>query len=572
MRSQTPTPSPVRFVNTLLSALLAVLVFSSSPALAQSPPGSVSAVSLSRADGTVTAAWPAVAGATKYHVTYSTDGGASWHAPVADHQNVPTNSLTFSADNAKTYVVGVRAGNDGGWGGWRNSPSAGPFVPPAISAALTISAANADEGDALAFTVTLDNAVPGGFTVTPTFTDGTATSGTDYTANTSALTFTGTAGETQTVTVATTDDTDVEDDETFTVGLTVSNTTHDVTASDTATGTITNDDTAPTVSAALTIADADADEGNALAFTVTLDNAVPDGFTVTPSFTDGTATSGTDYTANTSALTFTGTAGETQTVTVATSDDTDVEDDETFTVGLSVSNTTHDVTASDTATGTITNDDTAPTVSAALTIADAEADEGNALAFTVRLDNAVPGGFTVTPTFTDGATVPGGDLSALTARQGSDYTASQLTLDFAGTAGETVSFTVPTIEDYAAEYPELFTVGLAVSGTSHRVTATDTATGLIRDDDAVAAASAGAGIASGGPASRQGRLLAALVAPRPHDRPAGVLLRHRQAGRGDHQPRHPLQGLPDPLQSKKRRHSGGRGRRNVVGGVRHRHQ
>ena len=96
----------------------------------QSPPERVSSVSLSRADGEVTADWPAVSGATKYHVTYSTDGGKSWHAPVDDHTNVPTNSLTFSADNAKSYVVGVRAGNDVGWGGWRNSPAAGPFVPP----------------------------------------------------------------------------------------------------------------------------------------------------------------------------------------------------------------------------------------------------------------------------------------------------------------------------------------------------------------------------------------------------------------------------------------------------------
>ena len=99
MRRQTPTPSPVRFVNTVatLAALLAVLVFASPPALAQSPPGAVAAVSLSRADGTVTADWPAVAGATRYHVAYSADGGASWHAPVDDHQNIPANRLTFSA-------------------------------------------------------------------------------------------------------------------------------------------------------------------------------------------------------------------------------------------------------------------------------------------------------------------------------------------------------------------------------------------------------------------------------------------------------------------------------------------
>ena len=87
----------------------------------------------------------------------------------------------------------------------------------------------------------------------------------------------------------------------------MSGSTHDVTATSTATGTITNDD-----SATVTIAAASADEGAAFSFTVTLDKAVPGGLTVTPSFSDGTATKGTDYTENTAVLSFTGTAGETQ--------------------------------------------------------------------------------------------------------------------------------------------------------------------------------------------------------------------------------------------------------------------
>ena len=94
------------------------------------PPGAISAVSVTREDGSLTATWDAPDGATKYHATYTDDGGKSWHAPVDDHTNIPTNSLTFSVDNAKTYVIGVRAGNDAGWSGWRNSPSAGPYIPP----------------------------------------------------------------------------------------------------------------------------------------------------------------------------------------------------------------------------------------------------------------------------------------------------------------------------------------------------------------------------------------------------------------------------------------------------------
>ena len=126
----------------------------------------------------------------------------------------------------------------------------------------------------------------------------------------------------------------------------MSGATATVTATDTATGTINDDD-----SAAVTIADASANEGDGITFTVTLDKAVQDGLKVTPSFTDVTATKGTDYTENTTALTFTGTAGEKKTFTVATTEDTAVEADETFTVSLAVSGTSLTVTATDTATG-----------------------------------------------------------------------------------------------------------------------------------------------------------------------------------------------------------------------------
>ena len=101
-------------------------------------PGHVGVVLLARADGTLTANWNAVAGATRYHVTYTTDNTKSWHAPVDDHTNVAANSLTFSADNAKTYVVGVRAGNDHDqWSGWVNSDPIDPIDPGQAPPAVT---------------------------------------------------------------------------------------------------------------------------------------------------------------------------------------------------------------------------------------------------------------------------------------------------------------------------------------------------------------------------------------------------------------------------------------------------
>ena len=91
-------------------------------------------------------------------------------------------------------------------------------------ATITVSNAETQEGGDLVFTATLDKALPSSVTVTPTFTHGTAT-GADYTANTSSITFAGTAGEQKTFRVSTTRDTENEGTEQFTVGLTVSSNT-----------------------------------------------------------------------------------------------------------------------------------------------------------------------------------------------------------------------------------------------------------------------------------------------------------------------------------------------------------
>ena len=125
---------------TLLAALAVVgmgimLALSTPGAEAQSAPGAVNNLTLTRGDGTVTATWDAPGGATKYHVTYTDNGAQSWSLAALEHT---TNSITISnADNSKTYVVGVRAGNQHGWSGWRNSPSAGPYTPPTPTTAPT---------------------------------------------------------------------------------------------------------------------------------------------------------------------------------------------------------------------------------------------------------------------------------------------------------------------------------------------------------------------------------------------------------------------------------------------------
>ena len=108
----------------------------------------------------------------------------------------------------------------------------------------------------------------------------------------------------------------------------------------------------------ISIANASVTEGNSgtasLEFTVTASRAVGAGATVQYSTSNGTATAGTDYTANSGTLTIPQNS-TTATLTILVNGDTLLETDETLTVTLSSpSNLTLGTT---TATGTITNDD-----------------------------------------------------------------------------------------------------------------------------------------------------------------------------------------------------------------------
>ena len=68
----TSSPSRLTWRHAALFMLLLVApMLVLSPAIAQSPPAAVGSITVTRHDGTVTASWNAVSGATRYHVTYS---------------------------------------------------------------------------------------------------------------------------------------------------------------------------------------------------------------------------------------------------------------------------------------------------------------------------------------------------------------------------------------------------------------------------------------------------------------------------------------------------------------------
>ena len=322
---------------------------------------------------------------------------------------------------------------------------------------------------AFQFALTLSQPAPFPVTVWQVTSNGTAIAGSDY--NSTNMTVTFTIGSTTTnAYVFVRGDTEVEQNETFTLSIT--NPTNAYIGTGTATGTILNDDF-PTVS----VGNATAFEGNAgttaFAFPVTLSQSVPFPVTVGYTTSNGSATAGSDYTTASGTVTFS--PGQTsKSVTANVTGDTVIEFDETFT--LTLSNPVNAVLGTATGTGTIQNEDF-PT----LGIIGGSVTEGNSgttpLVFTITLSEPAPFPLTVTYSTSNG-----------TATHGSDYSHAGGLMDFA--AGETSkTVTVNVTGDTTVEADETLTMkvypGIVASGEGG-IPATGT---IINDDLPVASVS-----------------------------------------------------------------------------------
>ena len=214
---------------------------------------------------------------------------------------------------------------------------------------------------------------------------------------------------------------------------------------------------------------AEGDSGTTdFAFTVTRAGTT----TGTGSVSYNTSPAGDDFSGATTGTVSFSPGETTQTITIAVAGDEIVELDETFAVALSAPQPSGTLISTGTANGTITNDD-----AFVITIADATINEDDeALTFTATLDRAVDAAVTVDYSTADG-----------TALAGSDYTASNGSLTFEGTAGETETFTVPLTADTDREPDEQFFVDLENATASGRSGSTGDgrAIGTIRNDDSL---------------------------------------------------------------------------------------
>ena len=214
-------------------------------------------------------------------------------------------------NEATATLGGVTSGSDSVTVNWQ--------APQGSQPQLTVGSGEDDEdAGSFTFTVTLNPSSLQTVTVEYATSDGTATSGSDYTSATGTLTFSpGVTTRNVTVTIA--DDDVDEADETF--YLTLSDAVNAGIPLPTGTFTIRDDDTA-----GVTVSDTslDIDEGDSDTYTVVLDSQPTHGVTVTVN-----DPSNTDVTADPADLTFTAVNWDTaQTVTVTVSQDSGHDDED----------------------------------------------------------------------------------------------------------------------------------------------------------------------------------------------------------------------------------------------------
>ncbi len=249
------------------------------------------------------------------------------------------------------------------------------------------------------FTVTHSGkSTDGPFTVAYTTNSVNTVANIDYQSASGVLTFSGTSGEKDTISITVNGDDVLEPDETFTVDLSEGNFGERdiVFTDDSGLGTIIDND-----DATVTIADASVTEGGDILMDLVLDKDVQGDVSVDVSFAFGTTAAG-DFTNTTQAFTFTGGTADTLTVTVPTDDDNVLETDETFFAYLALTAGNSEVDVTDTAIATIIDND-----DATVTIADASVTEGGNILMDLVLDKDVQGDVSVDVSFASGTTAAG---------------------------------------------------------------------------------------------------------------------------------------------------------------------
>ncbi len=408
--------------------------------------------------------------------------------PTADGlANEGNESVIMTLDTASTNGTGLTITTPSATGTIIDSDS-GPTL--AISGPATVN----ESAGTVTYTVTLTGESASDVTVNVASVGGTATLGTDF-GNTSLgnLTFPANGGASQslTVTVPITEDTTYEGDETYSVvlsgavGATISSDTVITTINDTGGGTTTNpptDDT-PTVSVVMktgeeTAVEAGTDE---LVYVISLTN--PSKYDTTVEYTlSGQATEGDDYpTITTKTVTIPAGSTSVEVAIDPTADGLANEGNESVIMTLDTASTngTGLTITTPSATGTIIDSDSAPTlaISGPATVNES----AGTVTYTVTMTGSSATDVTVDIASVADGTAVKGDLAA-----GGDFGDTSLTsLTFTANqpSPQTLQVTVPITEDAVYEGDETFSV--ALSNESGATVTTRSVGTTITDNDVI---------------------------------------------------------------------------------------
>jgi hypothetical protein len=319
---------------------------------------------------------------------------------------------------------------------------------------------------------------PGGFTVDFNTLPNTATAPNDFILTNNTLSFNGTDGEIQIITIPIVDDTVIEPTENFFVDLLNPSSGIITILGPRATVTILDDDGVPGTGIAFDNDNITVNEGDGTATVyVVLTGNVAGGFTVDFATADGSAAAPGDYTTTTGQLTFVGTDGETQPITVPIIDDNIIESLENLLVNLSnISTTLIPINENQATINIIDNDGSGP--GEGISVADFTVDEGVGTAdFVITYTGpTVADAFTVDFSVTDGTAINPDDYTVGTVGTSVTFPAGTVN-------GATQVVTINIVDDAIIEGPEHLNISL--SNISNPVIAMVDADGIgnITDND-----------------------------------------------------------------------------------------
>jgi hypothetical protein len=374
----------------------------------------------------------------------------------------PIDDSAFEGNETAILTISANAAYAVGSPGSATVTIADNDSAPTVTVAATDAAASETGPDTGTYTITRTGSTAAALTVNYAM-SGTATNGTDYTTLSGSVTIAA-GSATATVTLTPIDDSAFEGSETAILTISA-NAAYTVGSPSSATVTIADNDL-PTVTVTATDATASETAGDTGTFTITRTGSTAAALTVSYAMS-GTATNGTDYNSLSGSVTIAA-GSATATVVVTPIDDVLVEGNETAILTISA-NAAYTVGSPSSATVTIADNDSLPTVTVTATDATASETAGDTGTFTITRTGSTTAALTVSYAMSG------------TATNGTDYNSLSGSVTIAA-GSATATVTVTPIDDVLAEGNETAILTISANA-AYTVGSPSSATVTITDND-----------------------------------------------------------------------------------------